>query len=187
MANRYNFAVMKINMFITSYFPLYAIMLLMLREDYIFVFSLKRINLSATIAVTVLIVLSFISVLCTVDLFRTKGEETHSFGRTRKTGDEVLSYLMTYVVPLLSDCTLSYKWFVVNVTVFLMIGIMYVKLDLVYLNPLWLVLGYVTYITDTGTILISNIPYDVLRQQQSLKCTYLTTNMYLARKKDNDL
>lgn len=184
MANRYNLTVMKINMFITSYFPLYVIMLLMLREDYKVVFLKDKIDWPATITVMVLLLLSVISIFCTVDLFRTKGTELHTFLSPTPTGDDVLSYLMTYVVPLLSEGTLSYRWFVVNVTLFLLIGIMYVKLDLVYLNPLWLLLGYRTYTIDNGVLLISNVPYDILKQGELLKGTYLTAKVYLVRQKD---
>ncbi|MBA4699215.1 MAG: hypothetical protein H2212_07235 [Ruminococcus sp.] len=95
--------------------------------------------------------------------------------------------MMTYIVPLLSEKFLSYNGFVINVTLFVLIGIMYVKLDLVYFNPTWIILGYAVYITNKGDLLISNIPYGALKQNSgnSLKSSYLVKGIYLIQKKDN--
>ena len=94
---------------------------------------------------------------------------------------------MTYIVPLLSGTILTYEVFVVNISLFIIIGIVYVKMDLVYFNPIWILLGYAVYTVECGDFVISNIPYGILKQNtgNSLKSSYLVKGVYLIRKKDN--
>lgn len=54
--NKINFNIMKIKMFITSYFPLYIILLALQIKKYPIVFNIDAIFVPATIFATVLIV-----------------------------------------------------------------------------------------------------------------------------------
>lgn len=185
--NKTNLLAMKIKMFITSYFPLYMILLILQIKEYPITLNTENIYIAATIFAAVLGIFVAISITSTVDLFITKGVEQYKYESIDRTGDTVISYMMTYIVPLLSEKFLSYNGFVINVTLFVLIGIMYVKLDLVYFNPTWIILGYAVYITNKGDLLISNIPYGALKQNSgnSLKSSYLVKGIYLIQKKDN--
>lgn len=185
--NKKNLIVMKIKMFITSYFPLYIILLALQIKNYQITCNIKNVLFSPTIFVVVLCVLSAISVESTIDLITTRGNERYKYDSIERTGDAVISYMMTYIVPLLSETFFSYKGFIINITLFLLIGIMYVKLDLVYFNPTWILFNYIVYTSDSGDLIISNIPYGKLKQNsgRSLKCSYLVKGIYLIRGKDN--
>ena len=64
---------------------------------------------------------------------------------------------------------------------------MYIKLNLIYLNPLFLFCGYYVYNAENEAIIISNISYVELRSLQGdrIKSYPLGNNMYLVQKKDN--
>lgn len=185
--NRLNIIIMKIKMFITSYFPLYVILLVLQAEQYPIVLKKSKIFIPATVFAIILIVCIFLSIETTYNVFTTQSNETYKYLSINRTGDAVISYMMTYIVPLLSESFLTHNGLIINFSLFVLIGIMYVKLDLVYFNPLWIILGYAVYSTDEENLIISNIPYVVLKQNSghSLKSSYLVKGVYLIRKKDN--
>lgn len=185
--NRVNLFIMKLKMFITSYFPLYIILLVLQIQQYPLVLNLNDIFIPATAFAVMLILLVSISIMSTVDLFRTRGNEQYKYESLERSGDAVISYVMTYIVPLLSETFLSYRGFVINATLFILIGAMYIKLDLIYFNPMWIILGYTVYLTSSGDWIISNIPYGILKQNMgnSLKSSYLVKGGYLIQKNDN--
>lgn len=61
-------------------------------------------------------------------------------------GDNMVSYVMTYIVPL-TTLSVSSKAseFVGNVILFFIIMILYIRLDLSYINPVLIMLGYNIY------------------------------------------
>lgn len=185
--NRVNLFIMKLKMFITSYFPLYIMLLVLQVNQYPLVFDLNDIFIPATVFAVVLLIFVIISIMSTVDLFRTKGNEQYKYESIDRSGDAVISYMMTYIVPLLSETFLTYRGFVINATLFVLIGVMYIKLDLIYFNPMWIILGYTVYLTNSGDWIISNIPYGILKQNigSSLKSSYLVRGGYLIQRKDN--
>lgn len=185
--NSKNFLFMKIKMFITSYLPLYIILLILQGGDYQFTWVISKIDIKATICVVILSILIAISIICTMDMRSTEGNEKYKFSKIERTGDTVISYMMTYIVPLLSGDFLSFNGLTVNITLFLLIAIMYIKLDLVYFNPIWLILGYAVYETDKGSLIISNISYGRLKQNENIALisSYLVKGVYLIQKRDN--
>lgn len=73
-------------------------------------------------------------------------------------------------------------------SIFLLVCVMYVRLDLIYFNPTWLICGgYKVYEDANGCIIISNINYGTLKQNKKrfLKSSYLVKGIYLIQKKDN--
>ena len=183
---------MKLKMFITSYCPLYFLVMVLNVKNYRLIINpmdWKNIDVKMTLFVSVLLVLILISISCTWDIVTTKWDNQYKFSSFDKTGDAVISYMMTYIVPLLSGDFLSFQNLVVNVTLYMLIAVMYVRLNLIYFNPLWLLLGYSTYSTNNGAMIISNISHEVLSQNvdKSLKASYLIDKIYLIRKKDNPL
>lgn len=185
--NEVNLIVMKIKMFITSYLPLYLILMILQLNQYPLTISTQRIDIPATVLAVALALFIIISLWCTVDLITTKGNERYKYSSINRTGDAVISYMMTYIVPLLSETFLSYDGFIINVSLFILVAIMYVKLDLVYFNPTWIIFGYNVYVANNGDFIISNIPYGKLKQNSNntLKSSYLVKGVYLIQKRDN--
>ncbi|HBM7274038.1 TPA: hypothetical protein LZB01_003024, partial [Clostridioides difficile] len=111
--NRLNYLNMRIKMFISSYLPLYLILLTIYSDKInsfdkiklIIRFEDKIVSLFI-IAVFILVIISFRTL---IDLRRTKGNENHKFEFFNKTEDTIISYMMTYIVPILSTDFLSTK------------------------------------------------------------------------------
>lgn len=185
--NKFNLVIMKIRMFITSYFPLYIILLVLQVKEYPIVFKVNEVYIPSTIFAVILIGFVLISIATTFNVFTTRSNETYKYLSIDRTGDAIISYMMTYIIPLLSESFLTYNGFVINMSLFALIGIMYVKLDLVYFNPMWVILGYAVYSTEAGNLIVSNIPYSVLKQNSgnSLKSSYLVKGIYLIQRRDN--
>ncbi|OAX73048.1 hypothetical protein A0R58_07030 [Lactiplantibacillus paraplantarum] len=69
-----------------------------------------------------------------------------------------------------------------------MIGFLYVKLNLIYLNPTFLFFGYVPYFSKSK-IIISNVSYEKLRNNEHEKKwngAYIANGIVVIRKEDNE-
>lgn len=56
-------------------------------------------------------------------------------GEFEQVADNVMSYVMTYIVPVISVDFSEPVTLLTNILLFIFIGIVYVKNDLIYLNP----------------------------------------------------
>lgn len=191
--NKNNYLIMRINMFISSYFPLYLI-LLFLNLDKInrkckLLKLIKFSNIKESLFILILLMLIMISLKTIWDLKKTRGSETYTFKNINNPDDSIISYMMTYIIPLLSSDFLSKDTLIINITLFLLIGFMYLQLNLLYLNPLWLLFGYYTYKTESDKIAISNIKYSDIKslEGEPLRGCLLGGKIYLIQKKDNDI
>jgi hypothetical protein len=110
--------------------------------------------------------------------------ERHQFKGICKTEDNLLNYVVTYLVPILSIDIAKANSLLVNSGLFLLLGFIYVKNSLVYLNPLFLFFKYNIFRTDNNEILISN--YDIYElknlEDTKLKARILSYKIYLIRK-----
>lgn len=59
--------------------------------------------------------------------------------------DQVLSYLVSYLLPFLGFDLTKCNDFIALIIIFLTIGILYIKADLIYINPFLLLLGFNIY------------------------------------------
>jgi hypothetical protein len=178
-------------MFVSSYLPLYLILLTIYSDKInsfdkiklIIRFEDKIVSLFI-IGVFILVIISFITL---IDLKSTKGNENHKFESFNKTEDTIISYMMTYIVPILSTDFLSTKTMTINLILYFLIGLMYIKLNLIYLNPLWLLFGYSVYKSDNEVVIITNISYGKLKTLKNinLKSSYLGNDIYLIQKSEN--
>mgnify|MGYP001100309655 FL=1 len=189
--NRLNYLNMRIKMFVSSYLPLYLILLTIYSDKInsfdkiklIIRFEDKIVSLFI-IGVFILVIISFITL---IDLKSTKGNENHKFESFNKTEDTIISYMMTYIVPILSTDFLSTKTMTINLILYFLIGLMYIKVNLIYLNPLWLLFGYSVYKSDNEVVIITNISYGKLKTLKNinLKSSYLGNDIYLIQKSEN--
>jgi len=146
-------------------------------------------NIKVLLFVSVLLILILISFISIYDVKKTKGNEYYYINKVERPDDTVISYMMTYIVPLLTTDTLSSEIVSINIFLFTLIGYMYIRLNLIYLNPLWSIWGYIMYKTDTDMIIITNIPYSRIKtlNNSRIKGTLLGGNIYLIQKRDNDI
>ena len=156
----------KWRLFLSSYLPLYILIII---QNYSFFSSmLKNIliklnSISGTIKEEppyqwiffgVIIFLSLIS-FCTIHRFviSKSNRQFNITGKYEKTGDSIISYIFTYLVPLLSMDINNGNSIIINLLLFIFIGVLYVAQDLIYLNPILALLGFSFYINDEKIII----------------------------------
>ncbi|MBA3926113.1 hypothetical protein [Listeria rustica] len=147
-------------MFISSYLPLYFLITIInipkiidLKDN----FSIITVGFLGTIGV-----LFIISVGALLYIFVKKPERTVMISSYEKLDDNLISYIMTYLIPLLS-IDLDNVWnMIANLFLFLMIGLIYTKYDLIYLNPFLSLAGFYVYRTKSDKYVITRVKLTVL-------------------------
>lgn len=176
-------------LFISSYAPLY---LLLAINNYDFnITPVKYIRgvigndqkVVFWIVIIILFVISFVS----MGYFKFISQnESRKIQGLKPINENILSYLITYVIPLTAMDINSLNSLVVNALLFLIIGIVYVKSDLVYLNILLILLGFRVYNDTSDNVIITNFKKDELtvsiNRDESLLCRKVVRGVYLVRR-----
>ncbi|GAC43082.1 NADH:ubiquinone oxidoreductase [Paenibacillus popilliae ATCC 14706] len=169
----------RIGLYVSSFFPLYILIVI---GNYNYFTSwlqfwdlIKFKDISTSLfwlIIFILIVISIISLLCITN--RSQNEK-HQFTGVSKTEDSLLSYVVTYLIPLLSIEITKVNSLLVNAGLFLLLGFIYVRNNFIYLNPLFLFFGYNIFKTANEEVLISNYDiYDLKNMEnEKLKCRVL--------------
>lgn len=116
--------------------------------------------------------------------------------RVEKMGDNIVSYVMTYIVPLTSlSYSSSVSEYTSNVLLFILIMVLYIRLDLVYLNPILIILGWNTYHVieaNSDSFLLTKAKYSMITSVTksdstnnvcNLKVSKLSNNLYIYTRK----
>lgn len=170
-------------MFVSSYFPLYAFLLVLQFDNYkeVFYGQFSIVPLFFFLCMAMLILISIFSVYL---LKKMRPTNNCSVEELKKTDEKAISYVFTYVLPILSISMSDTKLLIVNLLLFLLIWFLYVKLDLLYLNPLWAIFGYVPFECKRGCV-ISDMRFDEILNKRELRGTYIANGIFVAKKKDN--
>ena len=186
--------IFKVSMFISSYMPLYIFILIAKFDNVSSIFQcykggLKVTNWFELFLDLTLVVLILLSIVVVEVLTSTKATAHNIVAKhIEPTRDTTISYIATYIVPMTSlvNSGLTMNALFANAGLFILIGVLYVKLNLVYLNPLMVLLGYVPYFAGQQ-IIISNIEYRKLKDfsQNRWNGTHISSRIILLRKQDN--
>ena len=171
-------------MFISSYFPLYIIIIILYFSKLLK--GLIERNILIIIFTFLLVLLIVLSAVSIILLKKGQGTREKLISNLENPDDTVLSYIMTYIIPLVTNGDNSNEVYIVNVILFVLIGYIYLRLNLIYLNPLWAIFGYLIYRDSNREIVITNISREELRHIEKLKGYYISNDIFVAHKKDND-
>ncbi len=130
----------RIMMFLTSYFPLFVIIMIKHSEQIEVFYVLIPIIVISSIAL-----LHVFSTLNKISGSYKIGDSVVAKGRIENTSKATLEYFLTYVVPLLTFNLTEWKEFTIFGIVFFIIGVLYVKSDLIYMNPTLILLRFNIY------------------------------------------
>ena len=136
----------KWTLFITSYLPLY-LWLLFSNINYS-KFSLDRLiafDFGHKIIRIIFVVLIFVSIIKLWILFKFDGKESLKIPREMEISpesDSLMNFIVTYFTPLLSFDMNNTTSIIMNLLLFLLIGLMYVGSNASYLNPVLGVFGF---------------------------------------------
>lgn len=127
----------KWKLYISSYIPLYF--LILIKEYNQFFDTLVNINRPKLPSIFVYVTSFFLiySLYIIRKFFFGKSTETFTVSEKYETvTDSVMNYVMTYIIPMISIDFSQPITVITNFLLFVFIGIIYVKNDLIYLNPL---------------------------------------------------
>lgn len=174
---------LRIVMFISSYFPLYVIVIVLYFSKILKgILEFNILIIGVSLFMVALILISFMSVRM---LKKGKGSREKVIKDLENPDDTVLSYIMTYIIPLIANGDNSKEVYIVNILLFILIGYIYLRLNLIYLNPLWAMFGYIIYRDADKEIVITDISREVLRHKERIKGYYISNDIFIAHKRDN--
>lgn len=180
-------------LFITSYMPLY-LWILFSTLDYknIRLENVSKLHFGHPILRSVLIVLIAISIYKIYQLFKMDGDEREELPADMEVSpesDSLMNYIVTYFTPLISFDISDNKSVLMNVLLFLLIGLMYVGSSASYLNPVLGVFGFKIFgVTGFPNAhhLISNLSFDEIetaRKREDKVIRYrLGDGIYMVKK-----
>lgn len=165
-------------MFISTYFPLYILLLLFLWVDGISQMPGWEVwFLGVLFGLLILLSLGSVLLLKNVPLANYCKPQN-----VRYPDKEALHYLVTYLIPIALYRAGDFGSILTIFLWFLILWGMYIRCDCVWINPLWVLFGYTFYEWDGGC-LITNIKYkDVLNYPKKLHGCYLTNRVFVAHK-----
>lgn len=171
-------------MFISSYSPLYLFLLILQYDNYHKTLTVGNKFLGLFVAVMFIFIL--ISIYSMYILKVSSGANRLVVGKVKRANDSVISYVFTYIIPVLSFSLDSVPIILVNLLLFMLIWFLYIKLNLMYLNPLWALQGYIAYEMDDNYIITDMMVDDIKRREgKTLKGFFLVNGIFVAKKKDN--
>lgn len=170
----------KTLLFISSFFPLYIILIVKFYNfDKGIVENLK----GQYIPFFVFIILILVSVLTFLYFYFCELNSEVSFSGIENKNSEILTYFITYVVPITTLKEDEINSIIVNILLFLVIGVFYVKSNLFYLNILFTLSGYNVYTDSDNKIIISKKSADKLNNRSHVKTKKVGPNIFIINKK----
>lgn len=161
----------KLSFFILSYTPLYIMLIIIYFKEYANFLSSIKVELKSPFhsilnaspqgffffGLSLLIILSIIALLKFLLLKGYKESEVSTYSNV---GDTIMSYIVTYIVPLTSIDIQKGNVLLANFFLFLIIAVIYTSNNLIYLNPIFILLKYHVLLDEkTQKIVISK--YDI--------------------------
>ncbi|MFJ7405726.1 MULTISPECIES: hypothetical protein [unclassified Lysinibacillus] len=141
-----------------------------------------KVTLTVYIILILLFILSFLPILY---IKKCELNSTIIGERVSRKNEEILSYLVTYIVPLLAIDIHEKSTLVTNGILFMLIGYLYVKSNLIHVNITFLLFGWNTYEDELGRVIISKENPDYFNRMKisgnNLHVRKLANNIYLHR------
>lgn len=187
MKKIYKFVV-KSSMFICSYFPLY---LLLIISNYDYIFRIKQKDKIDGLYLVICVVLIFfiiISIFVSIISLGSKPNvHTLTIEQVKRPTDTIISYVATYILPMTTiEFGRNFSNLMMNVMFFCFIGLLYTKLGLIYMNPIFVLFNFKPY-DAKGKIIFSNLPYEKISQTGiTWNATSIGGFVYVVRKKYNE-
>ncbi|WP_085523861.1 hypothetical protein [Tuberibacillus sp. Marseille-P3662] len=176
--------IVRVLLFISSFSPLYVILLL---SNYKAILAGNYVLKEKIYFLTLLSFLVF-SLLALLFILNSKLTTKRFFSEVSINNNDLISYIATYLVPLLSIDINDNSSLITNLSLFLLIMFIYVKNNMIYINPLLLLFNYKIFVTKSGECIVSNCDITFFRHNKNikLKTKLIGTGLYLVRKQENE-
>ncbi|EAD3121650.1 hypothetical protein D9N24_07595 [Listeria monocytogenes] len=144
-------------------------------------------NIQVSVYASVLFILSCLSIYNVLRLIVLKkgNEEISIVSQFSSMGDNIISYIMTYIVPMLSINPFNLWSLISNTFLFIIIGIIYISNNLIFLNPVIAVLGFKIFEDDKGAVVITKMSIgdlDAFKKSNTEVMKYeIDSNIYMLK------
>ncbi|MCX6168658.1 MAG: hypothetical protein NTX65_04940 [Ignavibacteriales bacterium] len=181
----------RLILFLTSYIPLGIIFLIIDFRELIYPFFKNPfISFSLIVFTCILIVL----LLTFLKYFKNKSSPIESMKiiNVQNMDGEILAYIFTYILPFLGFPT--EKQFPISLFLLIVIGILYIKSDMIGINPILAFFGFhilkVEWTKDgwkksKEVVLISKEDYFILKHSEIISTIQIEKNLYLLKEISN--
>lgn len=147
---------------------------LMFLSSYTLLFLALLIKSKCNIAILSAFIISFLASIVTLFLMKTKiNPDESKLSSINSKNELVTSYLATYILPFLGFNLSNIYDQISLLIIFIVIGLLYIKADLIFINPTLMLFGYNIYdvMLDNKVkrILISKRDINTLRLSENLK------------------
>ncbi|WP_066895640.1 hypothetical protein [Clostridium nigeriense] len=146
-------------LFISSYIPLYIIFIVSNLFDIYSnykslvgnnTFSPQLLILNSEVNIILILIftiLSIISLILLLLIFKVAGKSSEytSMYDISKNNKSINEYVLVYILPFITVKTNDYKELVIFIIIFFLIGLLSVKNDMVYINPILYIMKYNIY------------------------------------------
>ncbi|WP_096269415.1 hypothetical protein [Paucisalibacillus globulus] len=170
----------KVLLFVSSFLPLYVILIV---KFYDFEQSIKENLLEHYVTFGFFMVLILISLLTFLYFCFCELNSEETFHGLENKNSEILSYFITYVVPLTTLEEGNLNSIIINALLFLVIGIFYVNSNLFYLNVLFTIFGFNVYQDSENKIIISRKSADKITNNTYINVKKVGKKIYIVNKK----
>jgi hypothetical protein len=161
----------KILLFLSSYIPLFLIFLIFTYENNWYLFG-----------ILVFIILETLAFLYAIQRIISKIQKTYVEvkGINQKNG-EFINYMFTYILPFLFGDVSDLRYILAFIILFILTGYIYMKSDMLYMNPVLFLAGYNLYeISDKqGRRLMLIIRKEKLDLNSKIKIINISDNVFV--------
>lgn len=174
----------KIMMFISSYIPLYIIFLV---QEFDFDKFFKNevcylqqyIKTPIVYIMIILIIISFMAFFILINL--NPNDKIKKVCQIENISYETLSYLVTYVIPILNFDKNSINSIIINIILFLIYGMFYIKAEILHINPIFMLFGYKIYKINSNDYIISKFGFDDFKKNTNIDVFKISNNVYFKK------
>ena len=167
-------------LFISSFLPLYILLMVQFSD---FDKSIMYNLIEHKVAYSVLMGLIVVSIATFLYFIFCKMNKEEDFGKVESVNNEVLTYFITYIVPLTTLKEDDINSIIINLILFFVIGVFYVSENQFYLNVLFKFTGFNVYQDDNKKIIISKKPLVKISNKSHVKVKKLGNRIFLINKK----
>jgi len=183
----------KYLLFYSSYLPLYVLLLIRVfeipdfKENQGFLNSVfQTLSSSQIIILFGMIIFSIIIIKVILSKETNRNITLPSSKEFSNSEETIISYLVTYIFPLMALDLSDFREVIINVLFYVMLSFIYVRYDLVFLNPLLSFLGYRVYRDESNNKIISKLTINELkdfqRSQRDIGLRKLADDVYIYKK-----
>lgn len=104
--------------------------------------------------------------------------------------NEVLNYFITYLIPILSMDIDDFSSVCINIFIFLIIGVLYVKSEIIHLNPLMLLMGYKIFGISNNMIISKKSLFEIkefIAEHDYIEVRHICGNIYIEKPIERNL